>query len=77
MQLWDLQQLLNGPPLVHDARLLEPDSDDDDDEMDVDMEPSSSKGISELCFILKHVFHDITLLSPALFLTVPLLFSLG
>uniref|UniRef100_A0A0A9CIZ0 Uncharacterized protein n=1 Tax=Arundo donax TaxID=35708 RepID=A0A0A9CIZ0_ARUDO len=45
LKLWDLQELLNGPQLVHSNGSVESGSDDsDDDGMDVDMEPGSSKG---------------------------------
>ena len=49
MQLWDLQELLNGSQVVNGGEPVESasdgsDDDDNDDGMDVDMAPSSSKG---------------------------------
>uniref|UniRef100_A0A0A9DTJ6 Uncharacterized protein n=1 Tax=Arundo donax TaxID=35708 RepID=A0A0A9DTJ6_ARUDO len=45
LKLWDLQELLNGPQLVHGDEPVEYGSDvSDDDGMDVDLEPSSSRG---------------------------------
>jgi hypothetical protein len=49
MQLWDLQELLNGPQVVNGGEPAASGSDDSDDDgnddvMDVDMAPTSSKG---------------------------------
>jgi hypothetical protein len=54
LQLWDLEELLNGPQqVVHGAESVGPGSDDSgDNEMDVDMEPSSWKGD-----VLVHYYH--------------------
>jgi hypothetical protein len=48
MQLWDLEELLNGPQVVNGDEPAEAGSDDSDDNsddaMDVDMAATSSKG---------------------------------
>jgi hypothetical protein len=49
MQLWDLEELLNGPQIVigdepAEAGSDNSDDDSDDDAMDVDLATASSKG---------------------------------
>ena len=65
MQLWDLQELLNGPQVVNGGEPVESasdgsDDDGDDDSMDVDMAPSSSKGRTLTDCVVQHLHDDPT-----------------
>jgi len=55
MQLWDLEELLNGPQVVNgDEPADDSDDDSDDDAMDVDMAATSSKGEILLNYAVCH-----------------------
>jgi hypothetical protein len=56
MQLWDLEELLNGPQVINGDEPAEAGSDDDsdDDAMDVDMATTSSKGEILLNYAVCH-----------------------